>query len=128
MAQLIEKNGDLIVRVEWTAEDVHECAAECLDMTLTPNQARDALRLLAATHDASIGINWETIECAIQSILSPWMTDPELVDEDYVKRYGQFAGYELDDDDIKDILGMWNSFEGMTVAEVTNQYLADYEA
>lgn len=48
------------INIIWCVEDIKN-----IDDTLTQNQCREILDMLKRTHDASIGINWEVIESAI---------------------------------------------------------------
>lgn len=60
--------GDSIALI-WNIEDV-VCVAEDNDYELTDDQARDVLSLLVSKHDATIGINWDVIECWIEMYLN----------------------------------------------------------
>jgi len=54
--------GDTLY-VEWCIDDVLQ-----QDSTLTREQAIEVLELLDNKHDATIGINWDVIDCAIEEV------------------------------------------------------------
>jgi hypothetical protein len=48
------------ISITWSYEDVQQ-----QDPTLTDDEARQVLKLMKDGHDATIGINWETIDAWI---------------------------------------------------------------
>ena len=56
--QIIE--GNVLASV-WTDEDVQGRADE-MEIELSKEQIQDVLSLLDSKHDASVGINWDTID------------------------------------------------------------------
>ena len=49
------------IALHWTTEDVmHQCN------WLTKKQAQDVLYTCLRNHDASIGLNWDVIECVAE--------------------------------------------------------------
>ena len=51
------------ITITWCLDDVL-----AVDSSLTPKQARDVLRLMKHRHDASVGINWDVIQCHIVQV------------------------------------------------------------
>ena len=51
------------ITITWCIDDVL-----AVDHSLTPKQAREVLRLMKHRHDASIGINWDVIQCHIDQV------------------------------------------------------------
>jgi len=51
------------ITITWCAEDVL-----AVDPSLTPKQVTDVLSLMKHKHDASIGINWDVIQCHIDQV------------------------------------------------------------
>ena len=69
MAQVIQNNeGEWVLRVEWCIEDVRQYMEESgADQdTMTDNDCLNVLRIMADNHDAEIGINWDTIDAALE--------------------------------------------------------------
>ena len=50
--------------IAWHIEDVHE-AAKNIGVSLTNDQAREVLQRVKNNHDASIGVNWDSIQADI---------------------------------------------------------------
>ncbi len=63
MTTVVYEDGLPILRCDWTWEDI-----KCVDKTLTDEQIVQVMNLIARTHDATIGINWDVIEIAIDHI------------------------------------------------------------
>jgi precorrin-6B methylase 2 len=53
--------------IEWSIEDVIEVAKQ-QKMRVTNKQAREVLSNIERHHDASLGVNWMTIECALDYV------------------------------------------------------------
>jgi hypothetical protein len=69
MAEIIrDENGDLILRSDWWPEDIEQ-QAEDMGVTLTSEQVEKVMHLIARTHDACVGINWDVIESAIDHVM-----------------------------------------------------------
>jgi hypothetical protein len=49
------------INISWHFTDIQE-----VDDTLTNDEARQVLQLIKANHDATIGVNWETIGAWIE--------------------------------------------------------------
>lgn len=56
------------ISIEWHIEDVLHQAKE-MKVKITKKEARDVLSLLESEHDATIGINWDTIEHFINYVV-----------------------------------------------------------
>jgi hypothetical protein len=67
MESIIQENKTLVkeIAITWHIEDIQSILPD-----LTDEQASVVLQRLKKNHDASIGINWETIE-AMAEILFP---------------------------------------------------------
>jgi len=57
-------NDDKKCVIRWGVDDVRGCT----DKALTYEQAYKVLHDMESTHDATIGINWDVIECHIEEI------------------------------------------------------------
>ena len=55
--------------ISWCIEDIEEVAQNSFNATISDENAQTVLKFLVATHDASVGINWEVIYSAIQLLL-----------------------------------------------------------
>ena len=51
------------ISIIWCSEDVL-----AVDPSLKPKQVREVLRLMKRRHDASVGINWDVIQCHIDNV------------------------------------------------------------
>lgn len=70
MAQLIkDKNGNYQVISVWYIEDIHSAQDFRNGKPLTTEQGNLVMEFLAHNFDASIGINWEVVEMAIDYVL-----------------------------------------------------------
>lgn len=65
MAKVINENGVLILRDDWNEEDIRS-VAEQMDIELTDGMVEEAMHWIVKAFDANIGINWDSIEAAIQ--------------------------------------------------------------
>ncbi|MEG0102031.1 MAG: hypothetical protein RR750_22095 [Citrobacter sp.] len=57
------QNDDFVLCSLWYTDDV--CS---MDTTVTPQEAEATLRHAANNHDAEQGINWDTLEAALDTI------------------------------------------------------------
>ncbi len=62
-------DGGLAMAIIWDVDDVHEVGIDRPECVVTDEQAREVLKLLLKKHDMNNGITWETVECAIDSVL-----------------------------------------------------------
>jgi len=74
--QVVEKTPPLfrdsdpdVCDVKWVTEDVMSHAELSMDKPITVEQAREVLRFLEDKHDAEFGINWYSIENAIEEVV-----------------------------------------------------------
>lgn len=51
--------------ISWDIEDV-----QCIDESLTEEQAIEVLLFIRENHDANVGVNWDVIESAIEHLFS----------------------------------------------------------
>lgn len=65
MAKVINENGVLILRDDWNEEDIRS-VAEQMDIELTDGMVEEAMHWIVKAFDANIGINWDSIEAAIE--------------------------------------------------------------
>ena len=63
-----EQTGEWEIVDRWTEEDIRHQAEFACGIDLTPDQTYEILKLIAKTHDANIGINWDVIDNAIQQL------------------------------------------------------------
>lgn len=57
-----------VINITWTSQDIIDHARDGMDIDLTIEQAREALRRVGDCHDAEYGINWETITEAVEYV------------------------------------------------------------
>jgi hypothetical protein len=60
-------NGNAIAII-WTTEDVLT-ESENIDTEISEEEAQEVLGILDRTHDAMMGISWDTIRCYINEII-----------------------------------------------------------
>lgn len=65
MAKVIIENGCLVLRDDWNEDDIRS-VAEQMEVELTDGMVEEAMHWVAKAFDATIGINWDSIEAAIQ--------------------------------------------------------------
>lgn len=66
MARVITLSGTPVLQDTWHIEDIVGKAEDRADpIALTDAQAVEIMHILARTHDASLGINWDVIDAAI---------------------------------------------------------------
>ena len=65
MAKVIKENGFLVLRDDWDEDDIRS-VAEQMDVELTDGMVEEAMHWVAKAFDATIGINWDSIEAAIE--------------------------------------------------------------
>jgi len=72
MAQLIELQNQhgtyRVVRDDWNEDDFQDRARDYLNRELTPSELHAVMIIVADRHDANIGINWEVIDIAFESL------------------------------------------------------------
>ncbi len=53
----------------WTLEDIISRAEEMERPKITKKQAKEIMSMMAKSHDANIGVNWEFIDCVTEIYL-----------------------------------------------------------
>jgi hypothetical protein len=69
MANVIQNNeGEWVLRIEWCIEDVRQYMEDsgADQSTMTDNDCLNILKIMADNHDAELGINWDTIDAALE--------------------------------------------------------------
>ena len=70
MAHITYKDGIPTLNDPWSVEDIQLCAQDRQEsIELTDDQVDAVMWRLVKSHDANIGINWEVIGIAIDSVL-----------------------------------------------------------
>ena len=62
-------NGEVVIRDDWGKEDV-QSVADCMEVELTPAQVTRVMEVVVEAFDASVGINWDSFEMAIELVLA----------------------------------------------------------
>lgn len=65
MARVIKENDVLVLRDDWNEDDIRS-VAEQMDIELTDGMVEEAMHWIVKAFDANIGINWDSIEAAIE--------------------------------------------------------------
>lgn len=65
MARVIKENDVLVLRDDWDEDDIRS-VAEQMDIELTDGMVEEAMHWIVKAFDANIGINWDSIEAAIE--------------------------------------------------------------
>ena len=65
MARVTKENGVLVLRDDWYEDDIRS-VAEQMDIELTDGMVEEAMHWIVKAFDAEIGINWDSIEAAIE--------------------------------------------------------------
>jgi len=69
MARLIKNEGQQwLIRDEWCEDDITD-QCEQIGEELTQDETRRVLEIIVKSHDAEIGINWNSINSAIDEVL-----------------------------------------------------------
>jgi hypothetical protein len=68
MARLEIENGYPVIVDKWYDDDIRSVAGD-MDIELTDDQVLSVMQLIVKAHDANIGINWDAIGSAIDTIL-----------------------------------------------------------
>jgi hypothetical protein len=62
------ENGEVIIRDIWDTEDVLS-VADCMEVTLTPEQVKRVMEIVVKGFDVNFGINWDSFKLAIELVL-----------------------------------------------------------
>jgi hypothetical protein len=65
---MTDESDEVILRNDWFVDDVLARLEDNWDFTLTVDECIKVLQLVADAHDANIGINWDCIDEAIESL------------------------------------------------------------
>jgi len=68
MARLIKTEKQWVIRDEWCEDDITD-QCEQIGEELTLEETRKVLEIIVKSHDAEIGINWNSINSAIDEVL-----------------------------------------------------------
>ena len=68
MAHMVQTHDGWVLRDDWFIEDVEARLSDYWDFTLSEDECLEVLNLVADAFDANIGINWEAIDAAIESL------------------------------------------------------------
>lgn len=68
MAHMVQTHDGWVLRDDWCVDDVQARIEDCWDFTLSDDECLDVLGLVADSFDANIGVNWDAIDAAIQSL------------------------------------------------------------
>jgi len=68
MARLIKTEKQWIIRDEWSEDDITD-QCEQIGEELTLDETRRVLEIIVKSHDAEIGINWNSINSAIDDVV-----------------------------------------------------------
>jgi len=68
MARLIKTEKQWVIRDEWCEDDITD-QCEQIGEELTLDETRKVLEIIVKSHDAEIGINWNSINSAIDEVL-----------------------------------------------------------
>jgi len=56
------------ISIDWHIEDVQDIAKEKFNKNLSDEDAFEVLEFVEDNHDACVGINWDVIYCAIETL------------------------------------------------------------
>jgi hypothetical protein len=65
---MVQTHDGWVLRDDWFIEDVEARLSDYWDFTLSEDECLEVLNLVADAFDANIGINWEAIDAAIESL------------------------------------------------------------
>ena len=65
---IIDECDQIVLRNDWFIDDVEARLEDYWDFTLTKDECAQVLMRVADSHDANIGINWDSIDAAIRSL------------------------------------------------------------
>ena len=76
MARILTENNETFLRSDWFIEDVRN-VIECNNIEAAQGFADEdcvkVLEIVARSHDANVGVNWEVLGCAVDHYLQ-WKT------------------------------------------------------
>ena len=68
MARMIESHDGWVLRDDWTTDDVEARLEDYWGFKLTEDECLKVLHLVAKAFDANIGVNWDSIDAAIEAL------------------------------------------------------------
>ena len=68
MAHMVQTHDGWVLRNDWFIEDVQARLEDYWDFTLSEDECLEVLGLVADSHDANDGINWDAIDAAIECL------------------------------------------------------------
>ena len=68
MAHMVQTHDGWVLRDDWHVEDVEARLEDCWSFTLSEDECLEVLELVASAFDANIGVNWNAIDAAIESL------------------------------------------------------------
>jgi hypothetical protein len=69
MSKVIKNENDAwVLRIDWDTDDV-SLVCENMDIVLTDEEKIRVLNVMCDSHDAEIGINWKSVEYAIECVI-----------------------------------------------------------
>lgn len=81
MAHMVNEHDEMVLRNDWCVQDV-ECRLEdYFGFELTEKECIEVLELVARSFDATIGISWESIDCAIEALFGDRRPEEEKKQE-----------------------------------------------
>ena len=78
MAHIVIEEGYTILRDDWCIDDVRARLEDYWGFELTDEECAKVLTLVADAFDANIGVNWDAIDAAIQTLYA----DGTRIEED----------------------------------------------
>lgn len=68
MAHMVETHDGWVLRDDWDIYDVQARLEDYWGFELTDAECTKVLKLVARSHDANVGINWDSIDAAIETL------------------------------------------------------------
>jgi hypothetical protein len=65
---MIESHDGWVLRDDWSVEDVEARLEDYWGFTLSEEECLEVLNLVADAFDANIGVNWDAIDAAIETL------------------------------------------------------------
>jgi hypothetical protein len=75
MARMIESHDGWVLRDDWHVEDVEARLEDYWGFELTEDECLEVLHLVADAFDANIGVNWDSIDAAIEALFGDRRVD-----------------------------------------------------
>ncbi len=75
MAHMVETHDGWVLRNDWDIYDVQARLEDGWGFELFDEECMEVLKLVARSHDANIGINWDSIDAAIETLYGDRRSD-----------------------------------------------------